>query len=187
MSKGKTTVRVKDSNNRTNDEQDIEMTAEAESTDFAINGELEKLQSDVDHLKELLQRKAAEFENYKRRTESEASRIRREASEKLIIQILPVFDDLRRSVESVNNGETKDFETLRQGVQLIFNKFSQALENEGLSEINTVGQPFNVDLSDAIAMVPGENVEPNTVIDSVERGYKLGDKVIRHEKVRVSS
>ncbi len=144
-------------------------------------------EAEITKLKDTLLRKAAEFENYKRRTESEISNYIKYASENLISELLPVYDDLGRSIDSINRGETKDFETLKKGVILIYEKFKGVMEREGLKEINSLGNEFDVDLNSAMMQIPRDDVKPNTVLEVIEKGYKLKDKVIRHEKVLVSS
>ncbi len=145
-----------------------------------------KLEEEKSQLKDTLLRKVAEFENYKKRTDQEMSTFFRYASEKIIKELIPVYDDLSRSIESVNKGETKDFETLRKGIELIYSKFKKVLEDEGLKEIEVVGKPFDVENSDALMQVPSKDAEPNTVLEVVEKGYKLKDKVVKHAKVLVS-
>jgi molecular chaperone GrpE len=185
MSKHKNTINVRDGNKHKEKEEITDNAPEdiTEPTDEVTSDS----NSETDKLKDLLQRKAAEFENYKRRTDSEIAGISKYASERIIKELLPVYDDLQRSIESVNKGETKDFETLQKGINLIYDKFKAVLEKEGLTEINTVGQEFDVDLSTALMLVPKDDVEPHTVLESFEKGYKLNGKVIRHEKVLVST
>ena len=151
------------------------------------SGEVEKLKMELINYKDTLLRKAAEFENYKKRTEGEISSYIKYASEHLIKSLLPVYDDFSRSLDSVEKGETKDFETLKKGVELIFNKLDNVLKQEGLKEMDVIGKEFDVNLCDALLQVPKENVKPNTVIDVVEKGYYLKDKVIKHAKVLVSA
>jgi Molecular chaperone GrpE (heat shock protein) len=98
-----------------------------------------------------------------------------------------VLDDFKRASESVNKGETNDFETLREGFNLIFEKFNSVLESEGLKEIDIEGKPFDVDLCDALLQVTRSDVPPHTVTKVVEQGYFLKDKVLRHAKVLVSA
>jgi len=138
-------------------------------------------------LKDKLLRKAAEFENYKRRTDNEISNYIKYASENIIKELLPIYDDLGRSVDSIKKGETKDFETLKKGVMLIYDKFKNVLEKEGLKEINSHGKEFDVDVNSALMQIPRDDVQPNTVLEVIEKGYKLKDKVVKHEKVLVSS
>ncbi|MBK6875473.1 MAG: nucleotide exchange factor GrpE [Ignavibacteria bacterium] len=185
MSKHKNTINVRDGNKHKEKEEITDNVAEdiTEQVDEETTDE----NSEVNKLKDLLLRKAAEFENYKRRTDSEIASISKYASERIIKELLPVYDDLQRSIESVNKGETKDFETLQKGVNLIYDKFKTVLEKEGLTEINTVGQEFDVELSTALMLIPKDDVKPHTVLESFEKGYKLNGKVIRHEKVLVST
>jgi molecular chaperone GrpE len=149
--------------------------------------EVTKLINENAILRDTVLRKAAEFENYKKRNDVEISNYIKYASESLIRELLPVYDDVNRSVESIEKGETVDFKTLKKGIILIQEKFKKVLESEGLKEIDCLGKEFNVDLSDAMMQVPRNDVKPHTVVDVVEKGYYLKDKVLRHSKVVVSS
>lgn len=178
---------MKDKNKKENNtvetpEENVNETAEqnAELT------EVEKLKQENGELRDLLLRKVAEFENYKKRKDTEVTEFIKYSAEKIIKELIPVYNDLDRSLHSVNKGETKDLETLKQGLELVYQKFSNVLENEGLKEIDVLGKPFDVNTSDALMQVPKE-VEPNTVIEVVEKGYMLKDKVIKHAKVLVSA
>ncbi len=148
--------------------------------------EAEKQKQENAELRDLLLRKVAEFENFKKRKDAEVSEFIKYSSEKIIKELIPVYNDLDRSLHSVNKGETKDLETLNKGLELVYQKFSSILENEGLKEIDVMGKPFDVNTSDALMQVPKE-VEPNTVIEVVEKGYMLKDKVVKHAKVLVSA
>jgi molecular chaperone GrpE len=184
MSKHKNTIDLKDGHEN---KEDRKVKSEDHDGKETSSAELNALESEIQNLKDLLQRKVAEFENYKRRTDSELINMPKYAAEKVIKELLPVYDDLQRSIDSVSKGETKDFETLSKGMSLIYDKFKSVLEKEGLTEIHTVGKPFDVELSTALMQVPRDDVKPHTVIESFEKGYKLNGKVIRHEKVMVSS
>jgi molecular chaperone GrpE len=151
------------------------------------NKEIEALKSELENYRNALLRKAAEFENYKRRTDGEIAGYLKYASEGLMKQLLPVYDDLSRSIESVEKGETKDFDTLKQGILLIYDKFKDILVKEGVTEIDVLGKEFDVDTCDALLQVPREDVPPHTVVDVAEKGYKLKDKVIKFAKVIVSA
>ena len=168
-------------NNETSYEEEASEIQEQQEADPVVKLEEEKLQ-----LKDTLLRKIAEFENYKKRTEQDMSTFFRYASEKIIKELIPVYDDLSRSIESINKGETKDFETLKKGIELIHSKFKKVLEDEGLKELDVVGKTFDVETSDALMQVPSKDVPPNSVIEVVEKGYKLKDKVVKHAKVLVS-
>ena len=149
--------------------------------------EVEIIKNEVSFYKDALIRKAAEFENFKKRSDVEISNYIKYASESLIKSLLPVYDDLTRSLESVEKGETKDFETLKQGTQLVTDKFKNTLTNEGLAELDILGKEFDVNICDALLQVPRDDVAPHTVIEVVEKGYKLKDKVIKFAKVIVST
>lgn len=129
-------------------------------------------------LKERYKNLYHDFKRYKERTESEQEENISNASEKVITDILPVLDDLKRATKSVNH-------TSKDGINLILNKFNSILEKNGLKEINTSNHPeFNTDLHEAITIYPDKN-NKNKVIDTILNGYILNDKVIRHAKVIV--
>ncbi len=140
-----------------------------------------KLEAEV--LRDRLLRKAAEFENYKRRTESEISTLFKYQNEGLITDLLPVLDDFERVLNPDNK---QDLETFKKGVELIYDKFKKVLEKQGLKEMDTSGKPFDVNLNDALMQVENDKAAPNTIMDTAEKGYYLKDKVIRHAKVIVS-
>lgn len=138
---------------------------------------------ELEVLRDRLLRKAAEFENYKRRTESEISTLFKYQNEGLITDLLPVLDDFDRVLKPDNK---QDLETFKKGVELIFDKFKKVLEKQGLKEIESTGKPFDVNLHDALMQVENNKAAPNTIMDTAEKGYYLKDKVIRHAKVIVS-
>lgn len=185
--KKKHNIKIKDEDNMNHNELADTDLEENDTEKEEISRDEISPEQEIARLKDTLLRKAAEFENYKRRTDTEISNYIKYASENLIKELLPVYDDLGRSMDSVNRGETKDFETLKKGTALIYDKFKGVLEREGLTEINSVGNEFDVDLNSAMMQVPRDDVKPNTVLEVIEKGYKLKDKVIRHEKVLVSS
>lgn len=135
--------------------------------------------------KDQLLRKAAEFDNYKRRTEADTLNFAKFASENIITQLLPILDDLSRSLKS--GKEKLESDPFYKGVELIYTKFVKILETQGLKAMETVGKEFNVDYHDALMQVPKSDVPPHTILEEIEKGYMLFDKVIRHAKVIVSS
>jgi len=147
--------------------------------------ELEELHKQLDQTKDLLLRKAAEFENFKRRTENDVSALMRRASEDIIRNILPVVDDFERSLKASKSGS--DAETLLRGVEMIYQKFMKTLESLGVTPLETIGNEFNVDFHDALLQVPRTDVPPQTIVEEVEKGYRYNDRVIRHAKVIVST
>lgn len=162
--------------------------AELESAIQKI-AELEKQNSE---LKDALLRKAAEFENYKRRNENDQLNILKYAAESFIRNILSVYDDLERSllhIDEANNPASPagGFDSTKKGLLLVFEKFGKILENQGVKRIDAKGKPFDVHLHEALMQQPAEGVAPHTVLDVLEPGYMYKDRVLRHAKVIVSS
>ncbi|KAF0153079.1 MAG: co-chaperone GrpE [Ignavibacteria bacterium] len=154
----------------------------SEKTLLEKNAELEK---QVVELKDTLLRKAAEFENYKRRNENEQMNLLKYAAEPFIKNILSVYDDIERSLSHID--DENSFESTKKGLLLVFDKFNKTLEIQGVKKIDAKGEPFDVHLHEALMQQPVENIAPHTVLDVVEPGYTYKDKVIRHAKVIVSA
>ena len=143
---------------------------------------LTKAQQEVEELKKTLLYKTAEFENYRKRTMKEKADLILNGGEKTISAILPVLDDFERALAD----KSEDPKVIKEGVQMIFNKFVKTLEGLGVKKIETADKDFDVDFHEAIAMVPGMGDDKKgKVIDCVQTGYTLNDKVIRHAKVAV--
>ena len=145
---------------------------------------IEQLEKEVLDYKDKLLRKAAEFENYKRRTENDQVNLIKYAAESFIVKLLPVVDDLERSLQHIDNA--KDIASLKQGINLVYDKFIKVLNEQGVNHIDAVGKPFDVHYHDAMLQQPAKDVEPHTVINELEKGYMYKDRVIRHSKVIVS-
>ena len=172
--------------NGTEEEQKPETPPQTELTGAASsNYQVEELQKQVDQYKDMLLRKAAEFDNFKRRIENETTNIVRFATESLIDDLLPVLDDFERSLK--HSKESKESDALVKGVELIYMKLMKVLEGRGVKAFETVGKEFSVDFHDALMQIPRKDLAPHTVIEEIEKGYMLNDKVIRHAKVVVSS
>jgi molecular chaperone GrpE len=152
--------------------------------DEEILVKLGQLENEVADLKDKLLRKAAEFENYKRRTENDQLNILKYSAESFIIKLLPVVDDFERSIDHMDSAN--DVESLKTGITLIYNKLMKILSEQGVKKIEAVGKPFDVEYHEALLQRKAENVEPHTVLDEIEKGYIYKDKVIRHSKVIVS-
>lgn len=170
----------------------IDIADEKESDDEAVSMtpedvqevSAEKLQQEIAELKDRNLRLMAEFENYKKRTLREKTELILNGGEKVITALLPILDDLERAEANMN--KSQDYASLREGFDLIVKKLHETLERQGLKRINTDGKTFDTDYHEAIAMVPVEDkAMAGHVIDCVEAGYQLGDKVIRHAKVAV--
>lgn len=144
----------------------------------------DELQRAADQARDQLLRKAAEFENYKRRTDAEMLGIIRNATERLVGELLPVLDDFDRSLRA--GREARDFDAFFRGVELIQAKLLKTLEAQGLASFPSAGRPFTVEEHDALLVIPRTDVPPNTVVEEIERGYRFNDRVLRHAKVVVS-
>ena len=143
---------------------------------------LTKAQQEVEELKKQLLYKTAEFENYRKRTLKEKAELILNGGEKTVAAILPVLDDFERAIAD----KSEDPKVIKEGVQMIFNKFVKTLEGLGVKKIDTNDKDFDVDFHEAIAMVPGMGDDKKgKIIDCVQTGYTMNDKVIRHAKVAV--
>jgi molecular chaperone GrpE len=159
-----------------------------------LSAKVTELENSVAVFKDQLLRKAAEFENYKKRMDSEYSNFVRYANEELLEKLLPVVDDFERSLKAFDESasktvekESKEIQTIARGIELIYNKFRKILENHGVSPMDVVGKPFDHNYHDALLQVESADHPHHTVINEVEKGYMLHDKVLRHAKVIVSS
>lgn len=154
-----------------------EMTAET-----TIEEQLEAAKKEVEQYKDKYLRAVAEFDNYRKRTLKEKAELLLNGSEKAVCAFLPILDDFERAIAD----KTEDVNAIKEGMQIIFNKFNKTLESLGVKKIETEGKDFDVDFHEAVAMVPGMGDDKKgKVIDCVQTGYQLNDKVIRHAKVAV--
>ena len=143
---------------------------------------LTKAQQEVEELKKQLLYKTAEFENYRKRTLKEKAELILNGGEKTVAAILPILDDFERAIAD----KSEDPKAIKEGIQMIFNKFVKTLEGLGVKKIETNDKDFDVDFHEAIAMVPGMGDDKKgKIIDCVQTGYTMNDKVIRHAKVAV--
>lgn len=149
-----------------------------------LNKELEEAQTQLADEKDKYLRLSAEFDNYRKRTMKEKAELILNGGEKSISSILPVIDDLERAVKTM--GTAKDVEAVKEGVELIYNKFISILGHNGVKVIETKDQPLDTDYHEAIAVIPAPTEEQKgKILDCVQTGYTLNDKVIRHAKVVV--
>ena len=147
--------------------------AEEKTTELTVEEQLEAAKKEVEQYKDKYLRAVAEFDNYRKRTLKEKAELLLNGSEKAVCAFLPILDDFERAIAE-------------EGVQIIFNKFNKTLESLGVRKIETEGKDFDVDFHEAVAMVPGMGDDKKgKVIDCVQTGYQLNDKVIRHAKVAV--
>lgn len=181
----------KQSSNEVNTDNSAQETdKESDATDINDNCDeeekdpMEKLQEELAELKDQYLRKVAEFENYRKRTLKEKTELILNGAEKTVDAILPVVDDMERAM--ANAEKTDDVDALKEGMDLIFKKLMKTLEGLGVKKIETDNKDFDTDFHEAVAMVPGMGDDKKgKVIDCVQTGYTLNDKVIRHAKVAV--
>ena len=130
-------------------------------------------------------RLSAEFDNYRKRTLKEKAELIKNGAEKTLTAILPVLDDFERALKNMEASE--ETKAMKEGVELIFNKFQKILGQEGLQKIETEGKDFDVDFHEAIALIPAPSEDlKGKILDCVQTGYMLNEKVIRHSKVAVA-
>jgi molecular chaperone GrpE len=146
----------------------------------------EQLQEDLNKEKDKFLRLFAEFENYKKRTSKERMDLFKTAGQEVIVALLPIMDDFDRALKEISKSTDKE---LFKGVDLISNKFKETLKSKGLQEITTKeGDAFDAEVHDAITQIPAPSKKlKGKIIDVVEKGFKLGDKIIRHPKVVVGN
>ena len=146
----------------------------------------EQLQEDLNKEKDKFLRLFAEFENYKKRTTKERMDLFKTAGQEVMVALLPIMDDFDRALKEISKSSEKE---LFKGVDLISNKFKETLKSKGLQEMKTKeGDAFDAEVHDAITQIPAPNKKlKGKIIDVVEKGFKLGDKIIRHPKVVVGN
>lgn len=155
-----------------------------EAQEETAETKLVKSEAEVADLKDRLLRQMAEFDNYRKRTMKEKAEIILNGSAGVVTDILPVIDDLERAI--ANSAKSEDYNALKEGVELIYNKLMHILEQKGLQKISPKNEPFDTDFHEAIAMIPAPSEDlKGKVLDCAIDGYKLNDKVLRHAKVAV--
>ncbi len=143
----------------------------------------EKMAGEAEQWRDKYMRLSAEFDNYRKRTLREKMELVSSAGEDVIKSLLPVLDDFERALKAMS--DTEDIDPMREGVLLIYHKLKETLRAKGLAEIESMGSVLDTDLHEAVAKVPGAKADRGRIIDVVQKGYKLGDKVIRYAKVVV--
>jgi molecular chaperone GrpE len=157
-----------------------------------LQSKVAELENSVNQFKDQFLRKAAEFENYKKRIESDYSMMIKFSTEGLITELLPVLDDFERSMKAGQNAKESNNvavneEAFAKGMELIYNKLKKFMAAQGVKTFESLGKPFDPYYHDALLQVSRKDVSPHTVIEEVEKGYTLHEKVIRHARVIVSA
>lgn len=173
-------VQASEAEEQIESEEAQELTAEEK-----LEKELETVKKLVEEQKDKYLRLSAEFDNYRKRTLKEKAELIKNGGEKAITSILPILDDLERALQNMQKAE--DVKAIYDGVDLIYQKFLKELSHEGLKKMEPIGEAFDTDYHEAIALVPSPSEEQKgKVLDCVQTGYTLHDKVIRHAKVVVA-
>ena len=168
------------------DEETQKEATEELNAEEKVNKELAEAQKTIEEQHDKYLRLSAEFDNYRKRTMKEKAELIKNGGEKAITAILPILDDLERAVKTSETSD--DVKAMREGIELIYNKFLKVLNQEGLQKIETDGENFDTDYHEAIALVPASfrREERKNIGTVLQTGYKLNDKVIRHAKVVVA-
>ena len=175
------TVETPDNDSADNTEQQPE---EPLSEVDQLKLQLAEAEAKIAELQDRYLRQAAEFDNYRKRTMKEQADLIKSAAETVIVAELPIVDDIDRALDNMEKG--MDADACIEGFKLIAQKFKNTLTQQGLEKIDTDGQDFDTDYHEAIALIPAPTEElKGKILDCVQAGYKLGDKVIRHAKVAV--
>lgn len=146
--------------------------------------ELTEARAQAEELQQRLLRAQADFDNFRRRTMKEKEELAQYASSKLVTQLLPVLDNFERALAAAQTGSEE--QSFVKGVDMIFRQFMQVLEQEGVKAMNAVGEPFNPEFHQAIMQVESEEHEEGIVVEEVQKGYMLKDRVLRPAMVKVS-
>ncbi|MBP3227323.1 MAG: nucleotide exchange factor GrpE [Bacteroidaceae bacterium] len=166
------------------DTPEVDAPEVAEAAEPTTEERLAAAEAEIAALKDKNLRQMAEFDNFRKRTIKEKADLILNGGEKVLTALLPVLDDFERALQNI--AKSDDVATLREGVELIASKLTKTLEAQGLSRIDTDGKEFDTDFHEAVALVPvPDAAQKGKVIDCVQSGYKLGEKVIRHAKVAV--
>lgn len=159
------------------------MADETDTPETDTPSEEERLQAEVALWKDKFVRLQAEFDNYRKRTLREKMDLVQTGGSDVLKAMLPVKDDVDRALAAMQ--KTEDIEAVRKGVELIAQKFGEALKQKGVTEIEVIGKPFDEEVAEAVARFPAGDDQKGLVIDAVQTGYKLGEKVLRFAKVVV--
>jgi len=169
---------IADTDNLTNNQTE-------EAVDSEANDNVTDWETKYNELNNSYLRLNAEFDNYRKRTLKEKAELLKSGSERVLIDIISVVDDFERALDNVS--KTEDIEAVKEGIDLIYNKFTSFLTKHGVKEIETIGHAFDTDKHEAVTTVPAQKEEDkDKIIDSIQKGYTLDDKVIRYPKVIVA-
>lgn len=169
-------------NKEKQEEVELEEVTEMEKTPEELTQEVEKLKKENEKYYEHLQRTAAEFDNYKKRVGKEKEGIYKLAVGDVVLKYIPVLDNLEKAIQA----DTAD-EKMKEGVELIYKQISEIMASFGVETIDAVNQPFNPEFHDAVMHVESEEYGEKIVVEELRKGYKIGDRVLRHSMVKVAN
>ena len=170
---------------QTEDQSNAQEAQEELTPEQQLSKDLETAQAMIEEQKDKYLRLSAEFDNYRKRTMKEKAELIKNGGEKAIAAVLPILDDLERALANMQQAD--DVKAMYEGIDLIYQKFLKNLNQEGLEKMSPIGEAFDTDFHEAVALIPAQEEEQKgKVLDCVQTGYKLNDKVIRHAKVVVA-
>lgn len=168
----------------TEEQETVENQKEGSAETTEEKSEGEDLSDKFQNLQDKHLRLTAEFDNYRKRTLKEKTELIKTGGESVLINMLPIIDDIERAMDSIKNAQ--DVEAMKEGMDLIFNKFASFIQQNGVTEIEAKEKDFDTDLHEAVAKIPAPSEElKGKIVDVIQKGYMLHDKVVRHSKVVV--
>ncbi|KAA9327370.1 nucleotide exchange factor GrpE [Adhaeribacter soli] len=170
--------------NATENEQETAVPADHQMPDVP-NDALSKTEEELSEMKDKYLRLYSEFDNFRRRTAKERQDLIKSANQDMMLALLPVMDDLDRAKAAIETAT--DINAVKEGLELIFNKLTNVLQQKGLKPMEATGQPFDADLHEAITQTPAGDDMKGKIVDEIEKGYYLNDKVIRFAKVIIGA
>lgn len=167
-------------------EEHVDIVAEEEDVSRHAQ-DIERLTQELERTRDQLLRRAAELQNFRRRTEREKAEWHRRAQVQVIDSMVGVFDDFQRSLDAAEQSDVS-YESLKEGVDLVYRSFAEALKRFGVEALEAVGKPFDENLHEAVLQMPApEGTEAGVVLQEIQKGYRIGDSVLRHAKVIVAA
>ncbi|ANF97755.1 nucleotide exchange factor GrpE [Paenibacillus bovis] len=177
-------IQAEDNNVAAETVETTDSAAESTAEQVVSRAELERVQAHADDQTQRLLRAQADFDNFRRRTQKEKEELAKYASAQLITELIPVIDNFERAMAT--KPENPELESFSKGVDMIFRQLSDVLKNTGLTPMEAVGQPFNPEFHQAVMQVESDEYEEGIVVEELQKGYVLKDKVIRPAMVKVS-
>ena len=165
--------------------EEVQEEMESEAATYTVEGEeLDQLRKQADENYQRYLRTQADFDNFRRRARQEKEDLAKYASQKLVESLVPIVDNFDRAIQV--SKDTQDFDGLVKGIDMVYRQFEGVLQSEGVKQIDSVGQPFNPEFHQAVMQVESDEYEEGIVVEELQKGYMLNDRVIRPAMVKVS-